>query len=317
TVRNLFLFSTSVGSTYFHSLSCPGDFFIYEYDVTAYALSGSQTVLNSKTPFFIYSNHNSSNNQEPIAETIRSNKYSPEVYITRHFPESTVVQIDTAIAVSKKSTPGFSLRLTQKHSLYELGNSVAIAVSPTLSDHLHIDSVSYRLLRHVEISAGLCGVANGETEKSKFSDVLFGVIRPALTDSVETDQIDLPLPPASRSECIWTTNGTRISCHYEVEVSIASSLDASLLSSSKAAFECPPITFTIPVMVVPPSTVSESSLPHWTSLCLVALTEEEWIVSSNFSKKDRSESPSSSCQTVVISGGKRGPGSVSPRCVQG
>lgn len=102
-----------------------------------------------------------------------------------------------------------------------------------------------------------------------------------------------------------------------MEVSIASSLDASLLSSSKAAFECPPITFTIPVVVVPPSTASESSLPHWASLCLVALTEDEWIASSKFSKKDRSESPSSPCQTVMISGGKRGPGSVSPRRVQG
>nr|CDS31415.1 conserved hypothetical protein [Hymenolepis microstoma] len=309
--------STSIdNSVYFYSPSYPGDFFIREYDITACALSSSQTVLTSKTKFFIYSNKNFIANQEPVAETIRTNKYSPKVYITRHCPESSVLQIDTAIVIQRKSTPGFSLKLIQKDPPYELGDSVIIVISPTLSDYHHIDSVSYRLLRHVEVNPGFCDAANGETKTSKFTDVLFGVIRPAFSDSGEKDQIELPLPPASYTECIWTTDMTRISYHYEVEVSIASSLNPSLLSSSKAAVECPPITFTIPVLVVPPSTVPESSLPHWTSLCLVALTEDEWNTYLNFSKKDRLESLSSPCQTIVISNGKRGSAGISPLKVQ-
>ncbi|VDN97501.1 unnamed protein product [Rodentolepis nana] len=305
-----------VDSANFFSLSCPGDFFIREYDVTACAFSDSQTVLTNKTNFFIHSNKSFTDNQESVVETIRSNKYSPKVCITRHFPESSVLQIDTVIVIQRKSSPGFSLRIAQKDPPYELGTSVIIVVSPTLSDYHHIDSVSYRLLRHVEANPGFCDIANGETEANKFTDVLFGVIRPAFNDSVENDQIELPLPPASYTECVWTTNMAQISYRYEVEVSIASSLNPSLLPSSKAAFECPPIVFAIPVVVVPPSAVPESSLPQWTSLCLFALTEDEWNTSSDFSKKDQSGSLSSPCQTVVVSGGKRGPAGISSLKVQ-
>ncbi|KAM7537593.1 hypothetical protein Aperf_G00000074081 [Anoplocephala perfoliata] len=301
-------------SSYFSSPSSPSDYFILEYDVTASALSGSQTVFTSKSPFFAFSSSNNYREQESVNQTVRANKFSPEVCVTRRFLEPSVLQLDTAIkgvGPQKKVFSGFSLILTQKDSFYELGNPVTITASTSTSEHLHIDSVSYRLLRHVELNPTLCNLAKIEADSIKFSDVLFGVIRPAISDNAGTDRVELPLPPASFGECIWTTDEDRISCRYEVEVSISSSLESNLLSSSRASVECPPIIFTLPITVVPPKTIGEPSLPDWTSLCLVALAEDEWNASPRLSSFH-----SNPCQTVKISGGQRGSAGVSPRVVQ-
>lgn len=120
------------------------------------------------------------------------------------------------------------------------------------------------------------------------------------------------------AQCLWYCIAFHtFQCRYEVEVSIASSLDPNLLSSSKATAECPAITFTIPVNVVPPGVTSDPPLPDWTSLCLVALTEDEWAYSPRTTRKERSVSATNPCQSVSISGCKRGSASVTPRRVKG
>lgn len=46
------------------------------------------------------------------------------------------------------------------------------------------------------------------SDDSQVSDVLFGAIRPAVTRDAVTDLVELPLPCASLSDCIWTTSGS-------------------------------------------------------------------------------------------------------------
>ncbi|VDM18471.1 unnamed protein product [Hydatigera taeniaeformis] len=183
---------------------------------------------------------------------------------------------------------------------------------------MHIDSISYRLLRHVKLNSSLTGT----TDDSHISDVLFGVIRPAVTHDTSTDVIELPLPCASLNDCVWTTSGTLFSCRYEVEVSIAVSLDSSLTATVGNA-EYPSISFTLPVNVVPPDTCEAPALPAWTSLCLVALAEDEAGLSLQSSKPDSQEwhdlpgGSTGPCQTVRIHGGQRGAAGLTPSAAQG
>ncbi|KAL5110230.1 hypothetical protein TcWFU_004346 [Taenia crassiceps] len=183
---------------------------------------------------------------------------------------------------------------------------------------MHIDSISYRLLRHVKLNSSLISAS----DDSQVSDVLFGAIRPSVTRDAVTDLVELPLPCASPSDCVWTTNGFSFSCRYEVEVSIAISLDSSIIASV-GNVEYSPITFTLPVKVVPPQTCKTLCLPSWTSLCLVALAEGESGVSSHLSKavyQEWSDLPGVSCapcQTVRIQGGQRGAGGLTASSAQG
>ncbi|VDK22935.1 unnamed protein product [Taenia asiatica] len=160
------------------------------------------------------------------------------------------------------------------------------------------------------------------SDDSQVSDVLFGTIRPAVTRDAVTDSVELPLPCASPSDCVWTTSGSFFSCRYEVEVSIAISLDASI-TATVGEVEYSPITFTLPVKVVPPQTCKAPCLPAWTSLCLVALAEGETGVSPRLSKEPYQEwcdLPGASyapCQTVQIHGGQRGAGGLTPSAAQG
>lgn len=149
-IVSLHVLRIPVDSFYFFSPSCPNDYFILEYDVTASALSGSQTVFISKSPFFTFSSSNAYEEQESANQAVRSDKYSPEVCVMRRFLESSVLQVNTTVTVKgvgsqKKVLPGFSLKLTRKDPFYELGNPVTITALTSTSEHLHIDSISYRV----------------------------------------------------------------------------------------------------------------------------------------------------------------------------
>lgn len=105
-------------------------------------------------------------------------------------------------------------------------------------------------------------------------------------------------------------------------MSIAISLDSSI-TASVGDVEYSPITFTLPVQVVPPQTSKAHCLPAWTSLCLVALAEGEPSVSPHLSEalyqewRDLSGASCAPCQTVRIHGGQRGAGGLTPSAAQG
>ena len=102
-----------------------------------------------------------------------------------------------------------------------------------------------------------------------------------------------------------------------MEVSIAASLDASITASGSNV-QCPPITFVLPVIVIPPGSSKEACLPAWTSLCLIALAEDESSASSPQLRKGHpQEWQVTPCQTIKLPGSKRGPGGLTPSAVQG
>ncbi|KAL5968350.1 hypothetical protein TSMEX_003942 [Taenia solium] len=222
------------------------------------------------------------------------------------------------INTPKMTLPGVSLKFATKDPCYTLGGCVTVTSSSSISEHMHIDSICYRLLRHMKLNSSLISTSDA----SQVSDVIFGTIRPAVTRDAVTDLVELPLPCASLNDCVWTTSGSFFSCRYEVEVSIAISLDASI-TATVGDVEYSPITFTLPVKVVPPQTCKAPCLPAWTSLCLVALAEGETGVSPHLSKEPYQEwcdLPGASCapcQIVQIHGGQRGAGGLTPSAAQG
>ena len=63
----------------------------------------------------------------------------------------------------------------------------------------------------MDLNLSTIAISNGSHEIETISDVLFGSIRPALTSDIESDRVELPLPSASITDCVWTTNGTLFS----------------------------------------------------------------------------------------------------------
>ncbi|CDS42096.1 expressed conserved protein [Echinococcus multilocularis] len=302
-----------------------------EYDVTACALNGSCKIFIAKSRFFTFTPINFKEVPKNTVKTLRPSTNGPEVNMKMHSSAPFALQVDTTLVMdkgikkldmlatnaSKKALPGVSVKFSTKDPCYSLGDCVTVTSSPSISEHMRIDSISYRLLRHVKLKSSLASTP----DDSQVSDVLFGAIRPAVTHDAVTDLVELPLPCASLNDCVWTTDGSLFSCRYEVEVTIAISLDSSI-TTTVGNIEYPPITLTLPVKVVPPQTSKEPCLPPWTSLCLVALAEGEPGVSPQLSKaviQEWGNLPGASfapCQTVRIRGGQRGAAGLTPSAAQ-
>ncbi len=45
-----------------------------------------------------------------------------------------------------------------------------------------------------------------KVESSSSHEILFGIIRPAVTENTKLDRVELPLPSASPQEYVWTTD---------------------------------------------------------------------------------------------------------------
>ncbi|VDD82565.1 unnamed protein product, partial [Mesocestoides corti] len=305
-----------------------------DYNVTAFATVDSQTTLFARSTFFAWSPADCVELQSSINQQIRLGKCIPEVLAFQKTLscDPFAAQLDTTIVTnleskslesisgitSNKNVPGVSVKLSIQNSSFALDSAVGVVASSSTSEYMHIDSISYRLLRYLELKPSLIGSACDNDEPVAVCDVLFGVIRPAVTGDIYSDRVVLPLPFSSIADCIWTTDNAYFSCRYDVEVSIATSLDP-IVTTTDANVECPPIILKLPVSLVPPTTFDEAPLPAWTSLCLVALADDDldWPSFSALHEfvgvQNAIFAP---CQTVKIPGGLRGPAGLNPTFVR-
>lgn len=137
--------------------------------MTACALNGSRTIFIAKSTFFAFSPVDFNEVPEDTIQTLKPSRNGPEVNIRIYSSAPSDSQVDTtlimdkgikksdvfAINAPKRTLPGVSLKFAAKDAFYTLGDCVTITSSSSISEHMHIDSVSYRVSYYLHIICNL------------------------------------------------------------------------------------------------------------------------------------------------------------------
>uniref|UniRef100_A0A0V0J5J8 Arrestin C-terminal-like domain-containing protein n=1 Tax=Schistocephalus solidus TaxID=70667 RepID=A0A0V0J5J8_SCHSO len=327
---------------------------IVNYQASAFASRGLRRLLSCHSIFYVFSlpisPSEEKNFEKSVIFTSQGNEINvslslkskdPWSIILRGGPKSTnCPEKEAENTEASREASDLFVNIALERNQHELGDPITLVSSSKATKTLQINSTSFRLVRHVELTPQLLDISKSvgsiaQTEKIRLSEVIFGSILPAVTNSMSEFQIDviqLALPPISRSDFTASVNCPFFRCVFEIEVSVSLSPGPQDLTSEKSTdAECVSMVFKVPVQVIPPKTLFPLTAgmpgrqvePLWLSVCLVAMAENESAPRTaqrlSFSKsllggRHGFDVP---CQTVNIRGGKRGPAGLSPREVQG
>ncbi|KAL7064038.1 hypothetical protein AAHC03_05206 [Spirometra sp. Aus1] len=325
------------------------------YQVSAFASRGLCRLLYCHSSFYVFSLPPSPSEEKKFEKSVVFASQRDEIHVSLTLkskdPWSIVLkggpkssngfEKETETTEASREASDLFVNIALERNQHELGDPITLVSSSKATKTLQINSTSFRLVRHIELTRQLLDISKSpdstvQAEKIRLSEVLFGTILPAVTNSTSEFQIDLiqlALPPLSRSDFTASADSPFFRCFFEIEVSISLSPGPLDSTSEKADAECVSMVFKVPVQVIPPRTLSPLAAgmpgrpvePLWLSVCLVAMAENELaprtgqrlsLGKSLLSGRHSFDLPFKACQTVNIHGGKRGPAGLSPREVQ-
>ncbi|VDN12777.1 unnamed protein product [Dibothriocephalus latus] len=170
---------------------------------------------------------------------------------------------ETEIPEAPGEASDLFVNIALERNQHELGDPITLVSTSKATKSLQINSTSFRLVRHIELMPQLLDISKSvgsavQNEKIRLSEVLFGTILPAVTNSKSEFQIDviqLALPPISQSDFTTSVSCPFFRCFFEIEVSISLSPGPQDPHSERPAdAEC--MVFKVPVQVIPPKTLS-------------------------------------------------------------